>query len=145
MYYLCILPNQAHKCNEYCAWDFLFTPPGGLSKTEIATLTDTQIDEILASHITLIPSSVFSVSNPFLHAQVSFQSIHHTWFTLSFYLCLVYISLSVQGFTATQLRNLSPAQAQASTTTQRSTLSASQISALEAAAGVSYTSSSGGI
>nr|XP_034303387.1 uncharacterized protein LOC105348454 isoform X6 [Crassostrea gigas] len=80
---------------------------GGLSKTEIATLTDTQIDEILASHITLIPSSVFS------------------------------------GFTATQLRNLSPAQAQASTTTQRSTLSASQISALEAAAGVSYTSSSG--
>uniref|UniRef100_K1RK31 Otoancorin n=1 Tax=Magallana gigas TaxID=29159 RepID=K1RK31_MAGGI len=80
---------------------------GGLSKTEIATLTDTQIDEILASHITLIPSSVFS------------------------------------GFTATQLRNLSPAQAQATTTTQRSTLSASQISALEAAAGVSYTSSSG--
>ncbi|XP_062581219.1 uncharacterized protein LOC134242870 isoform X3 [Saccostrea cucullata] len=33
---------------------------GGLSKTEIATLTEAQIDEILASHVTLIPSSVFS-------------------------------------------------------------------------------------
>ncbi|XP_078325016.1 uncharacterized protein LOC111123734 [Crassostrea virginica] len=32
---------------------------GGLSKTEIATLSDTQIDEVLASHITLIPDSVF--------------------------------------------------------------------------------------
>ncbi|XP_061164455.1 uncharacterized protein LOC133173486 [Saccostrea echinata] len=33
---------------------------GGLSKTEIATLTEAQIDEILASHVTLIPSTVFS-------------------------------------------------------------------------------------
>lgn len=57
---------------------YLFTPLGGLSKTEIATLTDTQIDEILASHITLIPSSVFSVSKTFLCAFVSFQSEYIT-------------------------------------------------------------------
>ncbi|XP_048777867.2 uncharacterized protein LOC125681718 isoform X2 [Ostrea edulis] len=33
---------------------------GGLSKTEIITLTEAQIDEILASHVTIIPSSIFS-------------------------------------------------------------------------------------
>jgi hypothetical protein len=50
----------------------------------------------------------------------------------------------VKGFSATQLGSFSAAQAQATTTTQRSTLDSSQLSALETAAGTTFTSAGSG-
>lgn len=49
----------------------------------------------------------------------------------------------LQGFTTAQINTFDPAQAQASTTSQRAALSADQLSALSSVAGVSYSNTAG--